>query len=294
MRLNYFVFCIFFCLFFYLSAFIVYETENALVTQLGKIQTTESKQGGSVAKIYYPGLNFKIPFLQEYLKFDMRSNLLDVQSTRITTAEKKDVIVDFYVVWRINNLALYYTRTGGVLTKGEHLLGQKVLAALKAEFGKKIIKEVVYGERLELMLKLKETTDESTKSMGVSVVDVRVKKIDLPYEVRNSVYLRMRAERERVASETRATANAEATKIRAVADKERRVILAETLFTVNSIKGSGDAEAALIYANAYSKNKEFYYFYRSISAYKEAFSSKDDLLILNPVGDFFRFFSKSF
>lgn len=295
MRRNYFIlFSLFFCLFFYLFAFVVYETENAMVTQLGKIKTVKGKQGQEIVKIYYPGLNFKIPLIQESLKFDMRSNLLDVQSTRITTTEKKDVIVDFYIIWRINNLALYYTRTGGILSKGEHLLGQKVLAALKAEFGKKTIKEVVHGERLELMIKLKEITDESTKSMGVNIVDVRVKKIDLPYEVRNSVYLRMRAERERVASETRATANAEATKIRAVADKERRVILAETLFTVNSIKGSGDAEAALIYANAYSKNKEFYYFYRSISAYKEAFSSKDDLLILNPVGDFFRFFSKSF
>ena len=266
-----------------------------MITQLGKIKTVSSiEKNEEFIKIYYPGLHFKIPFFQEQIKFDMRANLLDVQSTRITTAEKKDVIVDFYIIWRINNLALYYTRTGGFLDKGEHLLGQKVLAALKAEFGKKTIKEVVHGERMELMLRLKETTDESTKSMGTSVVDVRVKKIDLPYEVRNSVYLRMRAERERVASETRANANADAVQIKATAEKERRVILAEARYIVNTIKGNGDAEAASIYALSYSKNAGFYCFSRSLSAYKEIFNNNTDVFILSPTSDFFKFFSKNF
>ncbi len=286
-------FFLFVFVFFYFSAFIVFETENALITQLGKIKTFVPKVStGELIKIYYPGLHFKVPFFQEQIKFDMRANLLDVQSTRITTAEKKDVIVDFYIVWRINNLALYYTRTGGFLDKGEHLLGQKVLAALKAEFGKRTIKEVVHGERMELMIRLKETTDESTKSMGASIVDVRVKKIDLPYEVRNSVYLRMRAERERVASETRANANADAVMIKATAEKERRVTLAEARYIVNKIKGSGDAEAAAIYALSYNKNVNFYCFYRSLSAYKEIFSN-NDMFILSPKGDFFKFFSNN-
>lgn len=289
----FFSFC---CIFLYFSIFIVFETENAMITQLGKIKTVFSsvnKERTEVIKIYYPGLYFKIPFFQEQIKFDMRANLLEVQSTRITTAEKKDVIVDFYIVWRISNLALYYTRTGGVLEKGEHLLGQKMLAALRAEFGKKTIKEVVHGERIELMFRLKETTDESTKSMGVSVVDVRVKRIDLPYEVRNSVYLRMRAERERVASEIRANANADAIRIKATAEKERRVILAEARYVVNKIKGTGDAEAAAIYSNIYNKNVEFYKFYRSLSAYKEIFNMKNDMFIISPTSDFFKFFSNN-
>ena len=264
------------------SIFTVYETDKAMIEYLGKLKIDNNTKS---AKIYTPGLHFKIPFIQVARKFDMRPKVLDSQCYRIMTKEKKDVLVDFYVLWQIDNLQLYFTRTGGHRVKAEQLLKQKILADLKAEFGRHTVPAVVYGERLELMLRLREAIESDTKNMGVSVIDVRVKRIDLPDEVRDSVYNRMRAERERVASEIRANGRADAIRLHAFAEKEKRVILADALKEAKRVKGEGDAIAMKIYADAYSIDPEFYNFYRSLDAYKNSFSKKNDLLILSKVGD---------
>lgn len=287
MRLFYFIpLLILFLLLSPFFIFIVYETDRAIIENLGKLEI-DSKN--NMAKIYEPGIHFKVPGIQVVRVFDMRLKVLDIQCSRITTKEKKDVLVDFYVLWQIKDLPLYYTRTGGYRTKAEQLLKQKIIADLKAEFGRHTIQEVVYGERLELMFKLREEIEMNTKGIGISIVDVRIKRIDLPDEVRDSVYNRMRAERERVASETRANGRSEAIKIHASAEKEKRIILANAFKESKRIRGEGDARAAKIYADAYSSDPEFYEFYRSLDAYKNSFSKKDDILIINPIGDFFKY-----
>lgn len=290
MRKFYLLF--FFILFFLISPFFiftVYETDKALIEYLGKLKIDSNT---NLVKIYNPGLHFKIPLLQEVKVFDMRLKVLDSQCSRITTKEKKDVLVDFYVLWLINDLSLYYTRTGGSRNKAEQLLSQKISADLKAEFGRHTIQEVVYGERLELMFKLREEIESTTKNIGISVIDVRIKRIDLPDEVRDSVYNRMRAERERVASEIRANGRAEAVRIHAWAEKEKRIIVANALKDAKKIKGDGDATVTKMYAEAFNLDKDFYSFYRSLEAYKNSFSSKSDLIILSADGEFFKFFKK--
>ncbi len=270
--------------------FIVYETDKALTEVLGKL-TIDTQT--NLPKIYNPGLHVKLPFIQVVRPFDLRLKILDSQCYRITTKEKKDVLVDFYVLWQIKNLQLYFTRTGGHRAKAEQLLKQKIISDLKAEFGRHTVQEVVYGERLELMFKLREEIESNTQSIGISVIDVRIKRIDLPDEVRDSVYNRMRAERERVASEIRATGRAEASKLQAYADKEKRIILADAFKNAKKIRGEGDALVTKIYSDAYSMDQEFYSFYRTLDAYKNAFSNKNDILIITPDGDFFKYFKKT-
>ncbi len=269
--------------------FTVYETDKALIEYLGKLEIDKKTK---IAKIYEPGLHFKIPGIQVVRTFDMRLKVLDSQCSRITTKEKKDVLVDFYVLWQISDLQLYFTRTSGYRAKAEQLLKQKILADLKAEFGRHTVPEVVYGERLELMFKLREAIESDTKNMGISVIDVRIKRIDLPDEVRDSVYNRMRAERERVASEIRANGRADAVRLHAFAEKEKRIILANALKEAKKIKGEGDAIVTKIYANAYNLDPDFYRFYKSLDAYKNSFCKKSDVLILTPDGEFFSFFKK--
>ncbi len=288
MRVFYFVFLfvVLVCIMPF-SLFTVYETDKALIEYLGKLKVDDKTK---VARIYYPGLHFKIPLLQEVRVFDMRLKVLDSQSSRITTKEKKDVLVDFYVLWQIDDLSLYYTRTGGHRNKAEQLLRQKIVADLKAEFGRHTIQEVVYGERLELMFRLREDMESTTKNIGISVIDVRIKRIDLPDEVRDSVYNRMRAERERVASEIRANGRAEAVRIHALAEKEKRIIVAHALKDAKKIKGEGDAIVTKIYADAYKLDPEFYFFYRSLDAYKNSFCSKSDIIVLSSSNEFFKYF----
>lgn len=272
-----------------LCFFTVYETDKVLIEFLGKLKIDNKT---NLIKIYNPGLHVKIPLVQEVKTFDMRLKVLDSQCSRITTKEKKDVLVDFYVLWQIGDLALYYTRTGGHRNKAEQLLRQKILADLKAEFGRHTIQEVVYGERLELMFKLREEIESTTKNIGISVIDVRIKRIDLPDEVRDSVYNRMRAERERVASEIRANGRAEAVRIHAWAEKEKRIIVAHASRDAKKIKGEGDAIVTRMYAEAYTLDPDFYSFYRSLDAYKNSFCSKSDVIVLSAEGDFFKFFKK--
>lgn len=269
--------------------FTVYETDNALIQFLGKLKIDKKTNS---AEIYKPGLHFKIPYFDLVKRFDMRMKILDSQCFRIMTKEKKDVLVDFYVLWQIDNLGLYYIRTGGQKIKADQLLKQKILGDLKAEFGRHTVQEVVHGERLELMLKLREAVESDTKNMGISVIDIRVKRIDLPDEVRDSVYSRMKAERERVASEIRANGRADAIRLHAFAEKEKRIILADALRESKKIKGEGDAIAMKTYAETYNLDPDFYNFYRSLDAYKNSFAKKSDLLILTIDGDFFNFFKK--
>lgn len=269
--------------------FTVYETDRALIEYLGKLETDSKTHA---AKIYNPGLHFRIPGLQVVRTFDMRLKVLDSQCSRITTKEKKDVLVDFYVLWQISDLQLFFTRTGGHRSKAEQLLRQKILADLKAEFGRHSVSDVVYGERLELMFKLREEIESDTKNIGISVIDVRIKRIDLPDEVRESVYNRMKAERERVASEIRANGRADAVKLHAFAEKEKRIILANALKDAKRIKGEGDALVTRIYADTYNLDPEFYSFYRSLDAYRNSFCKKSDIFIITPDGEFFTYFKK--
>lgn len=271
----------------YLSIFIVKEYENAIVLQLGKIKMDNSMK---TPIVFQPGLHFKLPFVDSVNFYDIRLGLFSIKSSRITTIEKKDVLVDFYVLWQIHDIVLFYTRTNGNIAKTEELLKQKIIAVLKAEFGKCSVKEVVYGERLEIMDRIRRLVVESAKDMGVIIADIRAKRIDLPDEVRNSIYLRMEAERERVASEVRSTGRANATKIRSYAEKERRIILARAYRASKEIKARGESAALLCYINAYKSDIEFYYFYRSLQAYKKVFCGLNDFMLLRPDGDFFKYF----
>lgn len=268
------------------SIYTVYETDKAIVVRLGELVLAKDKK----PKVLGSGLHFKVPFIDEVRNFDTRLNMLDIKSSRIFTVEQKYVLVDFFVQWRIEDLALFYTRTNGRKANAEALLEQKVVSGLRAEFGRRTIREVVSGGRVELTETLRKTTDENAEHLGISVADVRVKRIDLPDEVSGSVYDRMRSERERVASEIRAEGRAGAINKRAGAEKDRRILLAEALRESKNIKGRGDAKAVEVYADSYSKAPEFFEFYRSLEAYKNTFKEKSDILVLKPDSAFFKFF----
>ena len=251
-----------------LSMFTVYETEAAMVYMF---KLKKDPQTGN-AKVYEPGLHFRVPVLANVLKYDMRERLLDIKTSRITTKEKKDVIVDFYIVWRIDDLELFYNRTVlSAIGSAEEFLEQKIVSVMKAEIGQRDISELVSEERLELMDKLRTTADESSHEMGVSITDVRIKRIDLPENVSNSVYARMRSERNQESAEIRALGAADATKIRANADRRELVMIAEANKQDKDIRGFGDGKAAEIYAEAYSQAPEFFDFYRSMDAYEKSF-----------------------
>jgi len=243
----------------YASTFVVQQYETAIKLRLGEIVTSD----------YKPGLHFKVPLLNNIIKFDHRIQTLDSRPQRFLTIEKKDVIVDSYAKWRINT-------------------------SLRDEFGKRTIQEVVSEDRLELMQVLTKQVDTQAAELGVEVVDVRVKKIDLPPEVSESVYNRMRAERERVARDLRAKGSEAAERIRADADRQRTVILADAYREGEQTRGKGDAKASEIYAKAYEADPEFYAFYRSLDAYRQALAESDTTLVLGPDSDFFKFFNQQY
>ena len=268
-------------LIFYSATFYVYQWETALKLRLGEIVATD----------YEPGLHFMVPVLNDVTKFDRRIQTLDSQPERFLTIEKKDVIVDSYTKWRISDVAQYFRSTGGSVVKTERLLSERINTSLRNEFGKRTIQEVVSGERAEIMDLLTKEVDLQASELGVEIVDIRVKRIDLPPEVSESVYDRMRAERERVAKDLRAQGAEAAEKIRANADRQRTVILADAYKTSEILRGEGDAKATEIYANAYQKNAEFYSFYRSLTAYRSVFEQGGDMLVLQPDSEFFRYFN---
>jgi len=262
------------------SVFTVDQREQAILFKLGEIQRSD----------FQPGLHFKLPFINNVKFFETRLLNLDADPERFLTSEKKDVIVDSYVKWRIADVDAYYKATGGDVRRAGLLLYQKINDGLRAEFGKRTVQQVVAGERSEIMDIVTANANQDAKSLGMVVVDVRTKRIDLPPEVSNSVYDRMRAERERVARNFRSRGSEAAERIRANADRERTVILADAFREAETMRGEGDAGSALIYATAYNKDREFYSFYRSLNAYQTTFGNGNDLLLLQPGSDFFKYF----
>lgn len=264
----------------YSAAFFVRQWEVALKLRLGEIVSSD----------YQPGLHFLVPLLNDVRKFDSRIQTFDTKPERFLTGEKKDVLVDSYVKWRIANVAQYFRATGGGnAARAERLLSERINTRLRDEFGKRTIQEVVSGERGEIMSMLTKDADERAAELGIEVVDVRVKRIDLPAEVSESVYERMRAERERVARDLRARGAEAAERIRADADRQRTEIIADAYRQSEVLRGEGDAKSAEIYAGAFQKNTEFYTFWRSLGAYRSVFERGGDLMVLDPNSDFFRY-----
>ena len=263
-----------------MSLFTVDQRQNALVFQLGEVVDTKK----------LPGLFFKLPLVQNIRYFDTRILTLDpVEPERFITSEKKNVLVDYYVKWRIKDVEKYYVSFSGDEHRATNRLAQTVNDGMRAEFGKRTVHDVVSGQRDDVMESLRKSADADARRFGVEVLDVRIKRVDLPTEVSESVYRRMEAERKRVANELRSTGSAEAEKIRADADRQREVIIAEAYRDAQRIKGEGDGRASAIYGEAFGKNAEFYAFYRSMEAYKQSFSSKNDVMVLQPNSEFFRY-----
>lgn len=265
------------------SLYTVNETQTAIKLRLGEIVSVE----------YEPGLKFKMPFVNNVVKFDNRIQTLDAPAERFLTGEKKNVIVDSYVKWRIVDAEKFYTSTGGSIAKANSNLTQIIKTGLKSEFSKRTIVDVVSGERAEIMENIAKLAKSDVGEFGISVIDVRIKRIDLSQEVSNSVYRRMQAERERVAKDFRSKGAEEAEIIRAAADKERTIILANAYRDSEKIRGEGDATSANNYAKAYSQNSSFYSFYRSLESYNKSFNNQNDILVLNPNTEFFRHFNPS-
>ncbi len=264
-----------------LSAFIVDERELAIKFRLGQIERTD----------YEPGLHFQVPIVNNIQKFDKRIQTLDADPERYLTAEKKNVQVDSFVKWRIGDVETFFKSVGGDKWVANQRLSQVIKDGLRGEFGKRSVQEVISGERNEIMAAITESSRIQAKDFGIEVVDVRIKRVDLPQEVSNSVFRRMEAERDRIAKEFRSEGSEAAERIRAEADRQRIVIVAEANQQAEKMRGEGDARATEVYANAYSKNPEFYAFYRSLGAYDTTFRDRNDLLVLDPDNEFFQYFT---
>lgn len=265
------------------SLFTVNETQTALRFQLGEI----------VEANYPPGLHWKWPLVNNIRKFDRRLQILDTDPERFLTAEKKNVIVDTFAMWRIEDVRLFYTTVAGNSTQANVRLDQIVKDSLRSEFSKRTIQEVVSGDRVQIMETLSRLLREQATQLGIAAVDVRIKRIDLPADVSNSVFRRMESERLRVAKEFRSRGAEAAERIRADADRQGTVILAEAYRDAERQRGEGDAQATAIYAEAYGRDQDFYSFYRSLNAYRQSFNSSDDVLVLEPDSQFFRYFNQS-
>jgi len=264
------------------SMFVVNEGQNALLLQFGRIVRTD----------YQPGLHFKIPLLQQVMRFDNRILSLDAQPERYFTSEKKSVNVDFYVKWRIADTAAYYRATSGDQLQAAQRLTPIIKDALRFEFNARTLQELISGGRKDITERVRQQTDAlARKNLGISVVDVRIKRIDLPDEVSESVYKRMRAERLQLANELRYTGQESAEKIQADADRQGQVLRADANRDAATVRGDGDAQAAAIYAQAYGQDPEFFAFYRSMAAYKKSFEDGKGVLVLKPDSEFLRYFS---
>ena len=263
--------------------FKVDERERAIKFRLGEIVKTD----------FDPGLYFKFPLVNNVRKFDARIVTLDSDPERYLTSEKKNVIVDSFVKWQIEDVGVYYTAMGGDERNANLRLSQIIRDGLRGEFGKRTIQEVVSGERAEIMTILTANAAEQAKEFGISVVDVRIKRIDLSQDVSTSVFQRMEAERARVAKDLRSKGAEAAERIRADADRQRTIIIADAFRKAEELRGEGDGEAAAIYAEAFTKDSEFYSFYRSLNAYRDSFKDKSDIVVLEPDNDFFKYFKSS-
>lgn len=266
------------------TLYIIKETERGVLLEFGKVVNFDIQ----------PGLHIKIPFVNEVRKFDSRVLTLDARPERFLTVEKKGMIVDSFAKWRIQDVSKYYTATNGEEGRAERLLAQRINEGLRNGFGDRSLQEVVSGERDQLMNSLTESLNKLTLTeYGITLVDIRIKRIDLPDQVSESVFNRMTTEREREAREHRSKGKEQAEVIRADADRQRTILEAEAYRDSELLRGEGDAKAAAIYANAYNKDPEFYSFMRSLTAYRETFKSKDDVMLVDPDSDFFRYLKNS-
>ena len=262
------------------SFFTVDQRERVLLFQLGEIRGAD----------FEPGLHFKMPVVQRVQRFDGRILTLDNQTENFLTIEKKNVEVDFFVKWRIVDTTKYYRSTGGQELVAMDRLAAIVNPGLRAQFGSRTIRQVVSGERNEILDAVQKTAHDRVAELGIEIVDVRVKRVDLPKDVSESVYQRMRAERTRVASDLRARGAEEAERIRADADREAQITLANAYRESEKLRGEGDAKAAEVYAKAYGQDPEFYKFYRSLNIYRDSFGTRDNILVLEPNGELFKYF----
>lgn len=262
------------------ATYTVDERETAIKFRFKEIVETDIK----------PGLHFKLPFVNTVEKFSTQILTLDAQPDRFLTGEKKYVKVDFFVKWQIDNVSEFYRATRGDINRARNRLESIMKDGLRNEFSTRTIKEAITGERGEIMTALREKSKESAKSLGIKIIDTRVSQIDFPESVSESVYQRMRSERQRVAQDFRSRGRAEGEKVRAVADREAIIIEANAYRDAEKIRGQGDAKSAETYANAYQKNPDFYAFYRSLAAYKKSIGNGNDIMVIEPDSDFFRFF----
>ena len=262
------------------SVFVISEFERGVKLRFGKLVDADLR----------PGIHVKIPLAEDVRVFDGRILTVDAQPASFFTIEKKRLIVDSYAKWRIQDVATYYTSTGGVESVAQNRLANRVNTGLRNQFGNRTLKDVVSGERELLMRNITNGLNETVlQELGIEVVDVRVKRIDLPPELSSQVYRRMTSERTKEATEIRSTGKERSEKIRASADRERTIEMANPYRDAEQLRGQGDAEAASIYADAFSRDEEFYAFIRSLNAYKAAFSNKSDILLVEPNSDFFKY-----
>ena len=266
-----------------LSAFTINERELAIKLQVGEVVQAD----------YEPGLHFKIPFYQTIRKFPKRIMTINERPERIFTAERLAMDVDFFVKWRIVDTVNFYISTGGSFRVANDRISEIIKNAIVTEFGKRTVKEAISVERAELMRDMLATATTTAKGLGVELVDVRVKQVEFPDDVRNSVYQQMREERGRIAAERRAQGMEVSEEKRSTADKERTIILANANKDSQIIRGEGDAKAAEIYANAYNQDPEFYAFYRSIDAYRNSIGNANDIMVIDPDNEFFQYLNKS-
>lgn len=263
------------------ATFVVDERERVVTLRLGQITGTDLP----------PGLHFKLPIVEDVLTFDGRILTLDDKIERVLTSENKNLKVDYFAKWRIEDTATYYVSTQGSEARALSLLTEIVGNDLLAEFSERTIQQAVADNRDEIMAAIKVKANQDAQELGIQVVDVRIKRIDLPDDVSESVYARMRSEREEVIKALQSQGEAAAREIRTDADRQREVIVSTAYNKAETVKGEGDANATETYAQAYTKNPEFYSFYRSLEAYRSAFSNRDDLLVLEPDGEFFQYFN---
>ncbi|MFT6926506.1 MAG: membrane protease subunit HflC [Psychromonas sp.] len=266
------------------SAFVIMEGQHGIVMQFSKVK----RDSAGVPVAYPPGLHFKIPFIDSVRSMDTRIQTLDDKADRFVTSEKKDLIIDSYVKWQIDDLAVYFLATGGNKMQAESLLKRKINNGLRSEIGSHTITDIVSGKRGQVMETALKRMARSSE-LGIKVVDVRIKRINLPEEVSNSVYKRMRAERLAVAKEHRSKGQEQSEVIRANIDREVSIMLSQANKESLQVRGAGDAESSQIYGDSYSKDAEFFAFLRSMQAYQKSFTGKDDVMVLSPDSDFFKY-----
>ncbi len=265
------------------AIYTVDQREKAIVFRFGEIVESNDE----------PGLHFKIPFIENVQKFDARIQTMDAAPERYLTIEKKNLVVDSFVKWRIRDVAKYYVTVSGLISSARARLAQRVNDSLREEFGTRTVQEVISGDRAKIMNIVQQATDEQAREIGVEVVDVRLKRVDWDPEISERVYKRMDAERSRVAKELRAQGAEEAEKIRADAERQREITLANAFREAEQVRGEGDATATAVYADAFGRDSEFYTLYRSLNAYKETFQTESDLLVIEPDSEFFKYFKKA-